>query len=582
MIVNGKQWLVDDQLSRRWPLYTRGNVGEVFPDVVTPLNWTLLGGAVEESWREAWREFGIVAPNDFDTERVIVCIAGGYCYLNMSYIRLLGVRTPGSSVKAIDKQFLGEAEAPRYVPTPGDKNLLCSLKLLWETEKTLRTRRPMLIEQMRARSLAWIARYPGDDASDQALLDYVFAYPDVHHYLFGRHVLVTFRATVATGTIAGLCALKVKDPGLTLDLLSGVEGVESAEPARLMWTLGRIVAASPALTESFDAGIDETSWNKLRSMSGAEVFVEQFQAFLDKYGYRGPNEWELGSLPWRVRPEGPLRVIDQLRRSDQGSAPGADHSVQSLNSSQAAKYARRKLGIVDRLKFNRALPAAKVWQAAREGSKSAVIRALDATRRAVNELAQRVAKRHGLDDPLGVFMLHRDELASYVADPKPFLSTIEERSRAYRDLSKHIPPFLFDGDIPPIENWQKRDVGEGGSGQRGDILEGIGGAPGRVTGIARIVMDASDPDALNPGDILVAPITDPSWTPLFLAAAGVVVDVGAVMSHSVIVARDLGIPCAVSVTDATRIIPDGALIELDGDTGTVTILAMAPTSSAAA
>ena len=120
------------------------------------------------------------------------------------------------------------------------------------------------------------------------------------------------------------------------------------------------------------------------------------------------------------------------------------------------------------------------------------------------------------------------------------------------------------------------------SGQKGDVLEGIGGSPGRVIGVARIVMDASDPDALKPGDILVAPITDPSWTPLFLAAAGVIVDVGAVMSHSVIVSRDLGIPCAVSVTDATKIIPNGALIELDGDTGTVTILSLAPQAIAPA
>ena len=96
----------------------------MFPDVVTPLNWTLLGGAVENSWREAWREFGIVADGDFDTERVIVCIAGGYCYLNMSYIRLLGVRVPGSSVKAIDKQFLGEVDAPPYIERRGDKNFL--------------------------------------------------------------------------------------------------------------------------------------------------------------------------------------------------------------------------------------------------------------------------------------------------------------------------------------------------------------------------------------------------------------------------------------------------------------------------
>jgi len=77
---------------------------------------------------------------------------------------------------------------------------------------------------------------------------------------------------------------------------------------------------------------------------------------------------------------------------------------------------------------------------------------------------------------------------------------------------------------------------------------------------------------LEPGEILVAPLTDPSWTPLFVAADGVVVDVGAVMSHAVIVSRELGIPCAVSVTNATRRIPDGALIEVDGSTGTVTVI----------
>jgi rifampicin phosphotransferase len=582
MIVNGAEWLVDDTLSARWPLYTRGNVGEVFPDVVTPLNWTLLGGAVESSWRDAWREFGIVAPKDFDTERVIVCIAGGYCYLNMSYIRLLGVRVPGSSVKAVDKQFLGEVDAPPYTERPGDRNFFCSLKLVWQTEKTLRARHPQIVEDMRRRSAEWVARYPGDDASDEALLDYVLAYPPEHHYLFGRHVLVTFKTTVASGVIAALCALKVKDPGLTLDLLSGVEGVESAEPARLLWSLGRMVGSSPAMIRIFDQGVDARTWPALKRTPEAAEFVSAFADFLTRYGYRGPNEWELGSIPWRMQPETPLRTIDRLRRSDEDSAPGADADAQRVNRQQAARYARRKLGIVDRLRFNKALPAAKAWQATRESSKSAVIRALDSTRRAVNELARRIAERHGLNDPSVVYMLHESELRSYVANPHPLLQTIVERRRSYDALAERIPPFLFDGSIPRLETWPKRLAESSASGRKGDILEGIGGSPGRVIGIARIVMDASNPDALNPGDILVAPITDPSWTPLFLAAGGVIVDVGAVMSHSVIVSRDLGIPCAVSVTDATRIIPDGALIELDGDTGAVTILDAAPPETASA
>jgi phosphoenolpyruvate synthase/pyruvate phosphate dikinase len=106
----------------------------------------------------------------------------------------------------------------------------------------------------------------------------------------------------------------------------------------------------------------------------------------------------------------------------------------------------------------------------------------------------------------------------------------------------------------------------------GDVLKGVSGCTGRAVGRARVVLDSLNPDNLEPGDILVAPIIDPSWTPLFVPAAAVVVNVGAPLSHAVIVSRELGIPCVVSVADATRIIPEGALIEVDGDTGTVTIL----------
>ena len=94
---------------------------------------------------------------------------------------------------------------------------------------------------------------------------------------------------------------------------------------------------------------------------------------------------------------------------------------------------------------------------------------------------------------------------------------------------------------------------------------------GQATGRARVVTDPAQPGDLQPDEILVAPITDPSWTPLFLAVAGVVVDVGAQMSHAAIVSRELGIPAVVSVTGASTTIPDGVLVTVDGDRGTVTV-----------
>jgi rifampicin phosphotransferase len=105
----------------------------------------------------------------------------------------------------------------------------------------------------------------------------------------------------------------------------------------------------------------------------------------------------------------------------------------------------------------------------------------------------------------------------------------------------------------------------------GDVLQGGPASPGVARGSARVVRTLEEIADLQPGEILVAPQTDPSWTPLFLVASGVVVDVGAMGSHAMIVSRELGIPCAAGVTDATRRIPTGTTVRVDGSTGTVRV-----------
>jgi rifampicin phosphotransferase len=135
-----------------------------------------------------------------------------------------------------------------------------------------------------------------------------------------------------------------------------------------------------------------------------------------------------------------------------------------------------------------------------------------------------------------------------------------------------VPPFVFVGSTDDPDSWQRRDAVSIDRLAPGDSMTGLPGCPGQATGRARVILDSNDPGALEPGDILVAPITDPSWTPLFVPAGGVVVDVGAALSHAIIVSRELGIPCVISATDATRRIPDGALVRVDGSTGTVTVL----------
>ena len=149
-----------------------------------------------------------------------------------------------------------------------------------------------------------------------------------------------------------------------------------------------------------------------------------------------------------------------------------------------------------------------------------------------------------------------------------------EREREWKALfDVEIPLFLEAGKplIPLSQLPRKSEVTYAQAGS-GDVLTGTPAASGVARGRARIVLDPSQIADFEPGDVLVAPQTDPSWTPLFVVASAVVVGVGALSSHAMIVSRELGIPCVVAIEGITAKIADGAMIEVDGSTGAVTVL----------
>src|SRR5205085_6516366 len=181
---------------------------------------------------------------------------------------------------------------------------------------------------------------------------------------------------------------------------------------------------------------------------------------------------------------------------------------------------------------------------------------------------RRMVEAGHLDSIDQIFMLTDDELDGFLADPASFTATVRDREQQYLALFELQPPFIVYKEVPPVSSWPRRDASSVEKVEAGAQLTGIPGCAGTATGRARIILDPSDPFALEPGDILVAPVTDPAWTPLFVPAAAVVVDVGAQITHAVIVSRELGIPCVVSVGGATKKIPDGAMVTVDGAAGT--------------
>ena len=169
-----------------------------------------------------------------------------------------------------------------------------------------------------------------------------------------------------------------------------------------------------------------------------------------------------------------------------------------------------------------------------------------------------------------IYFLTLDELRRAVRAGEVDLAGIHARQEAKAELDKHQEPLIaIAGEIPPVAEWPLKGAAQAAQGAE---LTGAAGSPGQASGRARVVMDAYADEPTRPGEVLVAPITDPGWMPLFVGAVAVVAEMGGELSHTMIVSRDLGIPAVVGAVGATTAIKTGDLIEVDGSGGVVRIL----------
>lgn len=572
----GTHWIVEGRIDPRWPINTRGNIGEVFPEVLTPLSYGLGVLAAEAGWRDAYRSIGVFSGSDFKNDApVIIGLYAGYGYLNVSYLRMIGVRAPGSSPEAIDATLIGEGKPPPYVPQKGDKNLLASLRILLTVLKALGTKAPPPIINETYRIVAeWEAGCPPLDASDDDLLAYMRAFPPVFRKVFCNHLITTSIAAIVSGILADN-AKAAGEPGLATHLIGAAGDVLSASYSQELYDLARLVRAEPAMSAAFDAGTAGLA-ARLKALPEASAFNKAFDAFIARHGHRGPNDWELSSRTWENTPELALVAIDRMRLAEHDLSPATRLKDMEARRQAAVEKVLPHVKLLDKGNFRKAVKALPHWTRAREATRDRAVRTGATLKRVFRELVRRAAERGGVEDPRMVAMLKfHDELPQYLRDPSTLVPVIRERWALRERFAAVTPPFFITSqdEVPGIEQMEAAQAIAPKPAAPGETLKGDGGSPGVVRGRARIVLDPGDARGLSPGDILVAPLTDPAWTPLFLPAAAVVVNVGALMSHAVIVSRELGIPCVVAVPDATERIADGSMLEVDGTAGTVRVLA---------
>ncbi len=354
------------------------------------------------------------------------------------------------------------------------------------------------------------------------------------------------------------------------ELLASMGNMDDAEAGLDLWRLAVKVNDNPVLKELIlsNAGWD-TVYERLCKNSYGEEFLIDWGRFMKAHGHHCRGEIELYNRRWSETPDYILGLIRSYLGSMGKANPLENHKRIAAEREQLAQKCRRKLtNPVKRAVFNHLLVRAQYGSAFRENIKSELIKLMASIRSILLELGRKLAAGSLIADYNDVFFLRLDELGPLARGQSAIdiKEIIAARQTEYKKWQSITPPNLIIGKFDP-DRYVPEEVMA-----NVQQLKGLAVSPGVVSGKARVILRADINEQVQAGEILVAPFTDPGWTPYFIPAAGIVMDQGGLLSHGAIIAREYGIPAVVNVGNATKIIKTGQTIHVDGDRGVVKIL----------
>lgn len=587
-------------------IWDNSNIAESYNGVTTPLTFSFASRAYEEVYRQFCRMLRVpsaaIERSDEVFRHMLGLVRGRIYYNLLNWYRLLAL-LPGFTVnRRFMEQMMGVKEnlpdslvAPSPQPSPpsggegrvrGRARLTDGFRLLLSVGAL--ARHHFTLPRDIRRFYERLNRALGSTRPDLTPLrvDELSAYyRNLERQLLTRWdapLVNDFLAMIFHGVLRKLAQKWCDDRDGTLsnDLICAEGGIISAEPARRVCDMARIAAVHPRLTEALCAG----SPSEIESaMKESDDFKSQYIAYIDKFGDRCLEELKLESATLHDDSTLLLRSVGQLaQRLDKKGAPAEERSEADIRL-RAEERVRRSLRRhpLRRLFFRWVLKHARARVRDRENLRFERTRLFGRVRSLFVELGHKLAAVDVLDEPRDVFYLEVEEVLGFVdgtatcTDLRALTALRKAEFKRYEQMEAPADRFetrgmVYQGNafrdtrppLPPL-----RTKGEDENERRG-----LGCCPGVVRGPVRVVTDPRHA-TLRMGDILVAERTDPGWIMLFPCAAGLLVERGSLLSHSAIVAREMGIPAIVAVEGVTRWLKDGDWVELNGGTGVVVRIA---------
>jgi phosphohistidine swiveling domain-containing protein len=541
---------------------TRANVGEVLPDAVTPLTWTTVGALLEHGFQTVARDAGLLPPEGGP----FLVRYRQRLYLNLTLTVQVVTRLPGISVADAERLVLGGGAGGNDVRL----SLAALPRLLGVGLRLLGLARRLPRDV--ASSAGAVAALPGAAvvaaADAPALLRLLDGLAATGERLATTHIASSGASAVRQAVLGRLLDTKRGAPaGERVNrLLAGLDAVESASPTVALESLGLRLAADPDGDAWLRRSSDEraAAWH-----AGAvpPVVARELGAFLARFGHRGVSEGELRALSWGDDARPVLDAVATLARAERPPAFARAARAEARRADTEAILGR--LGGLRRILFPRLLRGAQEGVRTREHTKSLTIALVQHARSLARAAGRLLAQQGALADEDDVFFLTATELRAALAGTAPSRAGLRRRRRAFTREGAIAAPREVDLDGTPA-------LEPAGSG-----LRGIGVSGGVAVGRARLLRAGETP-RLDAGEVLVAPVLDAAFGPLLASAAAAVAEMGGVLSHGSVVARELGVPCVVDVRGVMSAVQDGDRLMVDGTSGRVSVLRDEDASTATA
>jgi pyruvate,water dikinase len=403
------------------------------------------------------------------------------------------------------------------------------------------------------------------------LLEKISRYDSLRDPLMTNHAYSIIAAEISRQLLTSITRawLGDEDEQLATTLLSGLTGNVTVETNRALWRIAVSVRGHSQLRQALKAPLHDDWREQFAALPAGSAFLSDLHAFLGSYGHRSPS-YDFMLPTWREQPEPILNMV-QMYLDDSVIDPGEGEARQARERETAVRMARQKLSLLKRPIFDRVLSLAQTYFRLRENQQFYIQLSLPMGRQMLLVLEDRLREKGLLHEAGDVFFLEKheiDALAMQLAGlpledrtvPANPAQLATERRAALARYQKISAPVHLGGDRVA----SKIALSDG-------TLRGVAASRGKATGKARLVHGPADFSKLQPGEIIVAPATTPTWTPLFGVAAGLVTDYGGLLSHAGVVAREYGLPAVLGTDNATQMIQNGDQITVDGNRGLVLI-----------